>query len=47
VGLERSARSKERRMHDLLEEIQTEARKGRLPPPPPAPAYQRTLGEFP
>ncbi len=47
VGLERSARGKERRMHDLLEEIQSEARKGRLPPPPPPPAYQRTLTEFP
>ena len=33
VGLERSARSKERRMHDVLEEIEEEARRGTLPPP--------------
>jgi ERCC4-related helicase len=46
-GLVHSARGKERRMHDLLEEIQSEARRGRLPPPPPGPSVQRTLGEFP
>jgi ERCC4-related helicase len=45
VGLERSARSKERRMHDVLEEIEEEARRGTLPPPPP-PTVQRLMDEF-
>ncbi|MCI4339668.1 MAG: DEAD/DEAH box helicase [Thermoplasmata archaeon] len=45
VGLERSARSKERRMHDVLEEIEEEARRGTLPPPPP-PTVQRSIDEF-
>jgi ERCC4-related helicase len=45
VGLERSAKSKERRMHDVLEEIEEEARRGTLPPPP-APTVQRRMDEF-
>ncbi len=46
VSLERSARSKERRMHDLLEEIQSEMDRGRPPPPPPAHRVQSVLDEF-
>jgi ERCC4-related helicase len=45
VGLERSAKSKERRMHDVLEEIEEESRRGALPPPPP-PTVQRLMDEF-
>ena len=45
VGLERSAKSKERRMHDVLAEIEGEARRGTLPPPP-APTVQRSMDEF-
>ncbi len=45
VGLERSARSKERRMHDVLAEIEEEARRGTLPPPPP-PTVQRSIEDF-
>ena len=45
VSLERSARSKERRMHDVLAEIEEEARRGTLPPPPP-PTVQRRMDEF-
>ncbi len=46
-GLERSARSKERRMHDLLEEIEAESKGGRRLPPPPTPKVQTLLDEFP
>ncbi len=46
VSLERSARSKERRMHDLLEEIQAEMDRGRPPPPPPTHRVQSVLDEF-
>jgi len=46
VAIERSARSKERRMHDVLEEIEEEARRGGLPPPPPT-TVQRVMDEFP
>ncbi len=45
VGLERSARSKERRMHDVLAEIEEEALRGTLPPPPP-PRVQKLIDEF-
>ena len=45
VGLERSAKSKERRMHDVLEEIEEESLSGALPPPPP-PTVQRLMDEF-
>lgn len=45
-SLERSARSKERRMHDVLEEIEVAATKGHLPPPPPPPKVQTHLEEF-
>lgn len=46
VSLDRSARSKERRMHDLLEEIQAEMARGRAPPPPPERRVQSVLDEF-
>ena len=47
VVLDRSARAKERRMHDMLERVQDEAARGPLPPPPsPAPVQSR-LDEFP
>ena len=45
VGLERSARTKERRMHDLLEQIEEESQRGALPPPP-APRKQTSIDEF-
>ncbi|HEY6237905.1 MAG TPA: DEAD/DEAH box helicase [Thermoplasmata archaeon] len=45
VGIERSALSKERRMHAVLEEIEEEAGRGALPPPPPA-TVQRIMEEF-
>lgn len=44
-GLERSASAKERRMHDYLEEIQSEARRGAVAAPV-APKVQRTIEEF-
>ena len=46
VGLQRSASSRERRMHEMLQEIQTEVEKGRSPPPPEPKAVQRLLSEF-
>lgn len=45
-SLERSAGSKERRMHDVLEQVEAESRRGALPPPP-APNVQTRLEEFP
>jgi len=45
VGLARSARARERRMHEMLEKVEVEARHGALPPPTPA-TVQRSLLEF-
>ena len=46
VGLHRAAFARERRMHEMLERVQEEARRGG-PPPPPAPRrVQRILTEF-
>jgi hypothetical protein len=45
VGLERSARSKERRMHDILAEIESEASRGQVSAPP-APKVQTRIDEF-
>src|SRR5208283_5846068 len=46
VGLHRSAFARERRMHDMLVEIQTEIEKGHAPPPPDRKRVQRLLSEF-
>lgn len=46
VGLHRSASSRERRMHEMLVEIQEEVEKGRAPTPPEPKAVQRLLTEF-
>ncbi|MCI4351102.1 MAG: DEAD/DEAH box helicase [Thermoplasmata archaeon] len=46
VGVQRSARSRERRMLELLERVQREAGEGRLPAEPPAHAIQTSLSEF-
>jgi ERCC4-related helicase len=46
VGLNRSASSRERRMHEMLVEIQEEVQKGRAPPPPEPKRVQRLLSEF-
>ncbi len=45
IGMFRSARRKEERMHEMLEKVQAEARRGALPPPP-APSVQRSLSEY-
>lgn len=45
VGLARSAGARERRMHEMLEGVEEEARRGTLPPPAPVHA-QRSLLEF-
>lgn len=45
VGLQRSSSARERRMHEMLETVEAEAREGTLAPPAPA-LTQRTLGEF-
>jgi ERCC4-related helicase len=45
VGLDRSSRGKERRMHEMLERLEEEARAGTVPPPAPH-AVQRQLDEF-
>lgn len=47
VGLNRSASGRERRMHEMLVEVQTEAEKGHPPLPPEPNRIQRTLSEFP
>ena len=44
-NLERSAQSKERRMHDVLEEVERDSKRGTLPPPP-APKVQTLLDEY-
>ncbi|MCI4357426.1 MAG: DEAD/DEAH box helicase [Thermoplasmata archaeon] len=46
VGLQRSARGKERRMHEMLERIEAEARSGSVRGPLPH-VVQRSLEEFP
>ena len=46
IGMWRSARAKERRMHEMLIQIEEEARKGTLAPPPVA-TVQRSLLEYP
>jgi ERCC4-related helicase len=43
VGLQRSATTRERRMHDMLEKVQAEAESGRGVPPPRPKTVQRTL----
>ncbi|HZY92011.1 MAG TPA: DEAD/DEAH box helicase [Thermoplasmata archaeon] len=45
VGLQRSALSRERRMHQMLETVEAEARQGTLPPPVPV-AKQKLLTEY-
>ncbi|MGP8078296.1 MAG: helicase-related protein [Thermoplasmata archaeon] len=47
VGLHRSAFARERRMHEMLERVESEASRGRLPAAPPAKPVQRLLSEFP
>ncbi|HEV2166220.1 MAG TPA: helicase-related protein, partial [Thermoplasmata archaeon] len=46
VGLQRSAHGKERRMHEMLEELEAEARAGPVRGPMPH-VVQRSLEEFP
>jgi len=46
VGLHRSAFSRERRMHEMLVEVQSEVAKGHAPPPPEPKRVQRLLSEF-
>jgi len=46
VGLHRSAFSRERRMHEMLVEVQTEVEKGHAPSPPEPKRVQRLLSEF-
>ncbi|MGB6501666.1 MAG: helicase-related protein [Thermoplasmata archaeon] len=47
VGLHRGASSRERRMHEMLERVESEAAHGRLPSAPPGKPVQRLLSEFP
>ena len=46
VGLYRAAFARERRMHEMLERVQEEARRGGPPPPPERRPVQRILTEF-
>jgi Fanconi anemia group M protein len=46
VGLHRSAFSRERRMHEMLVDIQEEIEHGRAPSPPEPKRVQRLLSEF-
>ena len=46
VGLHRSAFARERRMHEMLERVQSEAARGGSPPPPEPKRLQRMLTEF-
>jgi len=46
VGLHRSAFARERRMHEMLEEVQEEVDRGRPVPPPEPKRVQRLLSEF-
>ncbi len=45
VGLDRAARSRERRMHDMLERLEEESDRGEVAPAP-APLKQTSLGDF-
>jgi ERCC4-related helicase len=45
-GLQRAAFARERRMHDMLEQVQADSIGGVAPPPPPARSVQRLLSEF-
>jgi len=45
-GLQRAAFSRERRMHDMLEQVQADAAGGVAPPPPAPKGVQRLLSEF-
>src|SRR5271157_347121 len=46
VGLDRSAFARERRMHEMLVEVQSEVEKGNAPPPPEPKRRQLLLSEF-
>ncbi|MCI4330936.1 MAG: DEAD/DEAH box helicase [Thermoplasmata archaeon] len=46
VGMDRASRSKEKRMHDMLERVAEEAQRGPLRPPPAKPPLQTSLEEF-
>ena len=46
VGLHRAAFARERRMHEMLEKVQSEAAGGRGPAPPEPKRVQRVLSEF-
>ncbi|MFZ3356836.1 MAG: helicase-related protein [Thermoplasmata archaeon] len=46
VGMHRGAGARERRMHEMLERVEMEARDGALRPPTSAPVVQRTLTEY-
>ena len=46
VGLDRSAFSRERRMHEMLVEVQSEIERGHAPPAPEPKRVQRLLSEF-
>jgi len=47
VGLHRSAFARERRMHEMLVEVQEEVERGHAPAPPEPKRVQRLLSEFP
>jgi len=47
VGLHKSAFARERRMHEMLERVESEMGHGRPPAPPAAKPVQRLLSEFP
>jgi len=47
VGLYRSAFARERRMHEMLVEVQSEVERGQAPLPPEPRRVQRLLSEFP
>jgi ERCC4-related helicase len=46
VGMHRAASARERRMHEMLERVEEEAREGHLQPPATPPPIQHTLPEF-
>ena len=46
VSLHRSAFARERRMHEMLEEVESEVSRGLAPPPPAPKRVQRVLSEF-
>lgn len=46
VGMNRASGSREKRMHDMLERVAEEARRGPLRPPPEKPPLQTSLEEF-